>query len=95
MLPHYEAIARASSEMLAAARADEWHEVAHHEERCGELITSLKVAERYPGAPLSAVDHERRMQLLRQILSDDAQIRALAEPWLEPLAPYLSSSRTR
>lgn len=93
LLHHYEAIALASSAMLAAARAGEWIEVARQEERCCALIATLKTAAHYPETPLAEIDDARRMQLLRQILSDDAQIRGHAEPWLEPLAPYISSPR--
>ena len=79
--------------MLTAARAGEWIEVARQEERCCALIATLKTAAHYPETPLGAIDDARRMQLLRQILSDDAQIRGHAEPWLEPLVPYISSPR--
>ncbi len=96
LLQHYEAIAQASCAMLAAARAGDWIEVDRQEERCCALIAMLKAAAYCPDgldAPLSAVDDARRMQLLRQILADDAQIRNHAEPWLEPIAPYISTPR--
>lgn len=92
LLRHYEAIAQASCAMLAAARAGDWIEVAHQEERCGALIAILKAADEHP-ASLSAADDERRMILLRQILSDDALIRGHAEPWLEPIVPFISTPR--
>lgn len=93
LLHHYEAIALASSAMLAAARAGEWIEVARQEELCCALIATLKTATHCADTSLGATDDARRMQLLRQILSDDALIRGHAEPWLEPLAPYISSPR--
>ncbi len=93
LLHHYEAIAQASCAMLAAAHSDDWIEVARQEERCCALIAVLKAAADYPDAPLNAADNLRRMQLLRRILADDALIRGHGEPWLEPLAPYISSSR--
>ena len=92
LLQHYEAIAQASCAMLAAARADDWIEVARQEERCGALIAILKAADERPGS-LSAVDDKRRMFLLRQILADDAFIRGHAEPWLEPMCPFISTPR--
>ncbi|MBC8120113.1 MAG: flagellar protein FliT [Burkholderiaceae bacterium] len=93
LLHHYEAIAMASSAMLAAARAGEWIEVARQEELCCALIATLKTATHSAQTVLGVADDARRMQLLRQILADDAQIRGHAEPWLEPLAPYISSPR--
>lgn len=92
LLQHYEAIAQASCAMLEAARADDWIEVARQEERCAALIAILKAADERPES-LSATDDERRMHLLRQILADDALIRGHAEPWLEPIVPFISTPR--
>lgn len=93
LLHHYEAIAKASCAMLAAARADDWIEVGRQEERCCALIETLKAAADFSNSLLDEADDARRMQLLRRILADDAQIRAHAEPWLEPIAPYISTPR--
>jgi len=93
LLPHYEAIAQSSCAMRAAARANDWIAVARQEERCGALIAILKTAAERPGS-LSASDDKRRMLLLRQILADDAFIRGHAEPWLEPIIPYISTPRS-
>ena len=93
LLHHYEAIAQASCAMLAAARADDWIEVARQEERCCALIATLKTAADGPDASFSAADDACRMQLLRQILADDALIRGHAEPWLDPIALYISTLR--
>jgi len=92
LLQHYEAIAQASCAMLEAARADDWIEVARQEERCAALIAILKAADERPES-LSATDDECRMHLLRQILADDALIRGHAEPWLEPIVPFISTLR--
>ena len=90
LLQHYEAIAQASCAMLAAARVGDWIEVERQEECCGALIAILKAADECSGS-LSAADDERRMFLLRQILADDASIRGHAEPWLEPMFPFIST----
>jgi flagellar protein FliT len=79
LLEHYEAVAAASQQMLAAARGDRWDEVAQWEERCLKLIAALKAAS--ANAQLEDHEDERRMQLLRRILAADAEIRTRAEPW--------------
>ncbi|HVE90172.1 MAG TPA: flagellar protein FliT [Burkholderiaceae bacterium] len=94
LLQHYEAIAQSSSAMLAAARAGDWLEVEHQEERCGALIAKLKAADERPES-LSAADDKRRMFLLRKILADDALIRGHSEPWLEPMFPFITSPRSQ
>lgn len=83
LLQHYEAIAAASHAMLEAARAENWDEVTRLEDRCRTLIAALKAAA--ADTPLSRRDNERRMDLLRMILADDAEIRGRAEPWLQQL----------
>ncbi|HKO68105.1 MAG TPA: flagellar protein FliT [Burkholderiaceae bacterium] len=94
LLQHYEAIAQSSCAMLAAARAGDWIEVERQEERCGALIAILKASDE-PCSSLNAADDQRRMLLLRQILADDAGVRAQAEPWLEPIVPLISTSRLK
>jgi hypothetical protein len=80
--------------MLAAARAGDWLEVARQEERCADLIAILKAADEQSSS-LSAADDRRRMFLLRRILADDAGVRGQAEPWLEPIAPLISTPRPK
>jgi flagellar protein FliT len=91
LIDHYEAIANASRQMLDAARAEDWAQVARIEQHCRELIATLKeVSSR---ATLSAAENRRRMVILRAILQDDAQIRVRAEPWLRDLEDFLVAAR--
>lgn len=88
LIEHYEAIAAASQTMLAAARRDDWDEVARQEERCRVLIARLQTAAM---TGMEGVDNRRRFALLRAVLADDAQIRERAEPWLRELEQYLGA----
>ena len=90
VLSLYEALAQASGAMLAAARADNWDELERLVARCRVLIERLKSAR---GArALSRDDDRRRVELLRAILADDAQIRAQDEPWLLALEHWVGTS---
>jgi flagellar protein FliT len=89
LLDHYEAIARSSQRMLEAAKESDWEEVTRQEERCRMLIAALKAAS--VEAPLRPADNRRRMELLRRILADDAEIRGRADPWLKQLERLLAS----
>jgi flagellar protein FliT len=93
LLDHYEAIAVASQRMVVAARESDWDEVARQEERCRVLIAALKAAARE--TPLRPAENRRRLDLLRKILADDAEIRGRADPWLKQLERLISSPRTR
>ncbi len=103
LLSYYEAIERASADMLNAARDGKWDEVLKLEGACVLLISQLKhaaqqpedqasglpglAAQSLPGNPEAAKVKSRIMQ---RILVNDAEIRHLAEPWLQDLDEALA-----
>jgi flagellar protein FliT len=91
LIERYQHIAQLSRQMLAAARRDDWDEVARLEASCQRLIEQLKRAAMIE--PLNAVEQRRRIVLLREILQDDAQIRVRAEPWLLELERLIEVAR--
>ena len=105
LLSYYEAIERASAEMLSAARAGNWDEVVKLEGACVLLISQLKHAAQEPGdgarraqaqaqAPESASEAAKvKSRLMQRILVNDAEIRHLAEPWLQDLDDTLAGRR--
>jgi flagellar protein FliT len=88
LLTYYEAIERASADMLSAARAGNWDMVVKLEGACGLLISQLKQAAR--GETLKPVDAQARTRIMQRILLRDAEIRHLAEPWLEQIDGLLA-----
>jgi flagellar protein FliT len=104
LLSYYEAIERASAEMLAAARVGNWDEVVKLEGACVLLISQLKhAAQRHedraePPARPEPGAHERdaakaKSRIMQRILVNDAEIRQLAEPWLQDLDTTLAGRR--
>ena len=105
LLHYYEAIERASADMLAAARANNWDEVVRLEGACVLLISQLRhqaqadedeAEERGSSLPQSAVDHaaaKTKSRIMQRILVNDAEIRQLAEPWLAELDDTLAGRR--
>lgn len=91
LIAHYEAIAQASHAMLAAARGDDWDEVRALEQRCHGLIAELKAAART--THLGVAEQRRRIELLRAILANDAEVRKRSEPWLRQLERMLEPVR--
>ncbi len=88
LLSYYEALERASADMLAAARAADWDQVVKLEGACVLLISQLKhAATRKPLAPDEA---QLKTRIMQRILVNDAEIRMLAEPWLEDLDGILA-----
>jgi flagellar protein FliT len=88
LLHYYEAIERASADMLSAARNGNWDQVVKIEGACVLLISQLKHAAR--GEPLAPEDAKLKRRIMQRILVNDAEIRTLAEPWLEDLDRLMS-----
>lgn len=83
ILHFYEAIEKASAEMVEAARAGQWDDVVRLEGACMVLISQLKHAARE--AQLDAQARRAKSRIMQRILVNDAEIRHLAEPWLGDL----------
>ena len=83
LLGYYEALERASNDMLAAARAADWDQVVKLEGACVLLISQLKAAAREE--PLAQPEARVKSRIMQRILVNDAEVRHLAEPWLPDL----------
>jgi flagellar protein FliT len=91
LLSYYEAIEQASADMLAAAKSGNWDEVVKLEGACVLLISQLKHAAR--GTPLDNDAAKAKSRIMQRILINDAEIRHLAEPWLQDLDDTLAGRR--
>jgi flagellar protein FliT len=80
LIDRYQEMARLSRAMLEAAHRSDWEAVARIEALCRLQIGELKRAA--IAEPLGAEEQRRRIELMREMLRDDAQIRRRAEPWL-------------
>jgi flagellar protein FliT len=91
MLTTYESLSELTGTMLNAARQGEWDELAALEQRCRSHVGNLMQA-----APMRLNENEQRakVSIIRAILQNDAQIRALTEPRMHELQQQLSRVRT-
>ncbi len=88
LLNYYEAIERASMDMLEAARIGDWDQVVKLEGACAVLISQLRSAATQK--PLDSEEVQLKSRIMQRILVNDAEIRNLAEPWLEDLDQLLA-----
>ncbi len=106
LLTYYEAIERASADMLSAARCGNWDEVVRLEGACVLLISQLKHAAQEDGASQAATATaaaqanqqtqeaaRAKSRIMQRIRVNDAEIRHLAEPWLQDLDDTLAGRR--
>jgi flagellar protein FliT len=83
LLNYYEAIEQASHDMLEAARIGNWDHVVKLEGACALLISQLKHAA--ASNALGAEEAQLKSRIMQRILVNDAEIRQLAEPWLDEI----------
>lgn len=88
LLSYYEAIEQASADMLMAARCGNWDEVVKLEGACVLLISQLKHAATQQH--LGNEEAQLKTRIMQRILLNDAEIRHLAEPWLDDLDQVLA-----
>ena len=88
LLNYYQAIEKASQDMLEAARAGNWDHVVKLEGACALLISQLKHAATTQG--LDSEEAQLKSRIMQRILINDAEIRQLAEPWLGELDDILA-----
>ncbi len=79
LLGYYEAIGHVSQIMLQAARRADWKALEHAHACCEELIRCVQATGLTPET-LDSAGRRRRMEILRQLVADDARIRDLTQP---------------
>ena len=89
LLNYYQAIEKASQDMLEAARQGNWDQVLKLEGACALLISQLKHGANQ--ARLGDDEAQFKSRIMQRILVNDAEIRQLAEPWLDDLDDLLAA----
>ncbi|MBC8055586.1 MAG: flagellar protein FliT, partial [Rhizobiales bacterium] len=77
---------------LDAARNGNWDHVLKLEGACALLISQLKHSA--AAQPLGADEAQFKSRIMQRILVNDAEIRQLAEPWLDDLNELLAGRPT-
>ena len=85
----YESVLAVTGEMLVAARNNEWDRVVEREVECRRLVDHLAAA--HAPADLEPEARKRKVEIIRRVLADDAEIRDLTEPWMQRLQHLLTS----
>lgn len=83
LIDYYKSIEESSLKMLDAAKSQDWEQVVRCEGVCAVLIEQLRLRSR--SEELLPEQRREKSKIMQRILYNDAQIRYLAEPWLEHL----------
>ena len=87
----YEAILEVTGQMLDAARDNDWNRLVEREQECRRLVEGLMNARSGQDIVLDPQMRRRKVEIIRKVLADDAEIRNLTEPWMQRLQHLLTS----
>jgi flagellar protein FliT len=95
LIDHYKGVEDGSRRMLAAAHAGDWQQVALLEGDCKQLIQQLKRHAHAGGheVVLAPLQRKEKQRIMQRILSADAQIRRLMDPWSDVAGLHTESHR--
>jgi flagellar protein FliT len=86
----YENVAVITAKMLDAARLADWELLAQLETDCTSQVQRLRENEIPIELPTEI--REKKILVIKKILSDDKEIRNITEPWMAQLASLMKSS---
>lgn len=85
-----------STEMVDAARANDWDRLSRLERQVASLRDRLGVEDAL-GAPgrgrrMSEEEKQQKVALIRRILDDDKEVRVHTEPWMDSVRKMLGGT---
>jgi flagellar protein FliT len=92
VLSVYAAMADLTEQMVQAAQRSDWDALVLLEQRCAAHAQVLR--EQEPRQPMRGAERERKIELIRQMLKADRQIRDLTMPWMAQLSKLINSTGT-
>lgn len=86
----YKAILEITRKMLSAARNNQWDELIVLEKECRSLTE--KLMNNNPEPILNEDLLKNKINMIHEILNEDAQIKAITQPWMEKLQHMLNTT---
>lgn len=91
IITNYEALSALTGQMREAAVQGEWGKLVSIEQQCSQQVAAMRPAD--ATATLDEPARQRKIQLIRKILADDAEIRNHTEVWMGQLQRIMQSNR--
>jgi flagellar protein FliT len=92
VLSMYENIAGMTNKMVVAARSSDWDDLNTLENQCASAASTAMTGS-VPA--LAGASRLRKIDLLKQILANDREIRTITEPWMTQLSNAMPGARAR
>jgi len=83
MIATYENILAVTAQMLDAARAADWDQLLLREQECRRHVEILMNTRSDSEMALEPQVRQRKIEIIRKVITDDAEIRNLTEPWMQ------------
>lgn len=90
-IDNYHSLSTLTSQMLVAATQGEWDQLIELEQQCSRQVAKIRLVD--DESPLDEPSRQRKIQLIRKILADDAQIRNRTEAWMGQLNNIMQSNK--
>lgn len=90
-IANYEMLSTLTGQMRDAAEHGEWDKLVSVEQQCRQQVATMKPVDAV--ATLDESARQRKIQLIKKILEDDAEIRNHTETWMDQMQRIMQSSR--
>jgi flagellar protein FliT len=91
VIENYESLSCITEKMRHAAVNSDWDNLLSLEKQCTLQVAAMKPADTV--AKLDEPTRQRKIQLIKKILADDAEIRNHTETWMKQLQNIMQSNR--
>lgn len=91
VIANYEALSALTGRMQEAAVHGEWDLLVDLEQQCRQRVDAMKQAD--ASAMLDEPSRQRKVQIIKNILAQDADIRSRTAAWMEQLQRIMQSNR--
>lgn len=91
IIANYESLSAITAQMRDAAVHGEWDQLVALEQRCSQHVAAMKPVD--AAVTLDEPARQRKIQLIKKILADDAEVRGRTEAWMIQLQHILYSNR--
>jgi flagellar protein FliT len=91
VITNYESLSSITGQMRDAAVHGEWSQLIVLEQQCSRHVATMKPVD--ATAKLDEPSRQRKIELIKKILADDAEIRSRTEMWTGQLQRIMQSNR--
>lgn len=91
IMVNYESLSVLTAQMRDAALQGEWDALVGLEQQCSRQVTAMRSLDTV--TVLDESFRQRKIQLIKKILADDAEIRNRTELWMGQLQHIMQSNR--